>query len=398
MPAEPATVPDGVPNPVWGEDWPQVRELWPLEQTVAHLNHGSYGAVPTPVLEDQQSWRERMESNPVRFFARELPGALAAARAEVGEFLGAGEGSLAFVPNATTGVSTVLSVFPLAPGDHVLVTDHTYGAVRLAVDRFVPARGGVVDTVHVPLTVGDTDAVEAVLAGLDDRTRLVVVDHVTSPTARRMPLAALVPALQERGVAVLVDGAHAPGMLDLDVEQVGADFYVGNLHKWVCAARGTAVLHAAARWRPRLRPLVASWGEPEGFPLAFDDTGTGDPTAWLSAPRALRVLGRLGLDRLRRHNVELAVAGQQQVAQALGVPAAGLPSDPAVSMQLVPLPDGFAATREDAALLQNQIGEESAVEVAVTCWQGQGFVRLSAHAYNSPADYRRLAAELPSLL
>lgn len=398
MPAEPSTATDDVPNPYWGADWPQVRQLWPLEPTVAHLNHGSYGAVTTPVLEEQQSWRERMESNPVRFFARELPGALVAARAEVGEFLGAGEGSLAFVPNATTGASTVLSVFPLERGDHVLVTDHSYGAIRIAVDRFVPGRGAVVDTVHVPLAAPDDEVVDTVLAGLTDRTRLAVLDHITSPTARRLPLDTIVPTLQERGVAVLVDGAHAPGMIDLDVERVGADFYVGNLHKWVCAPRGTAVLHAAARWRPVLRPLVASWGEAEGFPLAFDETGTEDPTAWLSAPRALRVLGQLGLDRVRRHNADLAVAGQLDVARAIGVPADDLPRDPAVSMQLVPLPAGIAATREAAASLQDRIGEESSVEVAVTCWDGRGFVRLSAHAYNAPADYRRLAADLPSLI
>ncbi len=398
MPAEPSTATDDVPNPLWGDDWPQVRELWPLEQTVAHLNHGSFGAVTTPVLEEQQSWRDRMESNPVRFFARELPSALVAARAEVGEFLGADEGSLAFVPNATTGASTVLSVFPLEPGDHVLLTDHSYGAVRIAAERFVPERGAVVDTAHVPLAATDDEVVDALLSQVTERTRLVVLDHVTSPTARRLPLATLVPALQERGAAVLVDGAHAPGMLDLDLERIGADFYLGNLHKWACAARGAAVLHAAARWRPALRPLVASWGEAEGFPLAFDETGTEDPTAWLSAPRALRVLAQLGLDRLRRHNVELAVAGQEEVARAIGVPAADLPRDPAVSMQLVPLPDGIAATRDSAAALQDRIGEESAVEVAITCWDGRGFVRLSAHAYNAPADYRRLAADLPSLI
>ncbi len=398
MPPEPSTVTDVEPNLVWGPDWAEVRELWPLEQTVAHLNHGSYGAVPLPVLEEQQSWRNRMEANPVRFFARELPGALAAARAEVGQFLGADEGSLAFVANATSGASTVLAAFPLEAGDHVLLTDHTYGAVRIATDRFAADRGAVVDTVHVPLGADDPEAAAAVLDALTDRTRLVVVDHVTSPTARRMPLVRLVPALQERGVAVLVDGAHAPGMLDLDVERIGADFYLGTLHKWVCAPRGTAVLHAAARWRPTLRPLVASWGEGEGFPLAFDDTGTEDPTAWLSAPRALRVLSQLGPERVRRHNVELAVAGQQEVARALEVPTADLPRDAAVSMQLVPLPDGIAATRDQAAALQDRIGADSAVEVAVTSWAGRGFLRLSAHVYNAPADYRRLAADLPSLL
>ncbi len=398
MPAEPSTTSDVDANTLWGDDWPEVRALWPLEPTVAHVNHGSYGAVPTPVLEEQQSWRDRMETNPLRFLRREAPAALVAARAEVAGFLGAGPTSLAFVHNATSGASTVFAAFPLEPGDAVLLTDHAYGAVRIAADRFAPQRGARVESVHLPLAADDDDVVEAVLGAVHQRTRLVVLDQVTSPTARRLPLVRLVPALQERGVAVLVDGAHAPGMLAVDLDRLGADFFVGTLHKWCCAPRGTGVLHAAERWRPVLRPLVASWGEDEGFPLAFDDTGTEDPSAWLSAPRALRVLEGLGLDRLRRHNVELAVAGQLEVAAALHVPAADLPRDSGVSMQLVPLPEGVADTPAAAGALQDRIGEQAAVEVAISSFDGRGYVRLSAHAYNAPADYRRLAADLPGLL
>ena len=231
------------------------------------------------------------------------------------------------MPNATSGASTVLSAFPLAAGDAVLLTDHSYGAVRIAAHRFAADRGAAVDTVHVPLTADDDEALAAVLGAVHDRTRLVVLDQVTSPTARRLPLVSLIPALQERGVAVLVDGAHAPGMLAVDLERLGADFFVGNLHKWCCAPRGTAVLHAAKNWRPVLRPLVASWGEAEGFPLAFDETGTEDPTAWLSAPRALRVLERIGLDRLRRHNVRARrgrpARGRPGPAGRAGRPAPG---------------------------------------------------------------------------
>ena len=398
MPAEPSTTSDVDANTLWGDDWPEVRALWPLEPTVAHVNHGSYGAVPTPVLEEQQSWRDRMETNPLRFLRREAPAALVAARAEVAAFLGAGPTSLAFVHNATSGASTVFAAFPLEPGDAVLLTDHAYGAVRIAADRFAPQRGARVESVHLPLAADDDDVVDAVLGAVHQRTRLVVLDQVTSPTARRLPLVRLVPALQERGVAVLVDGAHAPGMLAVDLDRLGADFFVGTLHKWCCAPRGTGVLHAAERWRPVLRPLVASWGEDEGFPLAFDDTGTEDPSAWLSAPRALRVLEGLGLDRLRRHNVELAVAGQLEVAAALHVPAADLPRDSGVSMQLVPLPEGVADTPAAAGALQDRIGEQAAVEVAISSFDGRGYVRLSAHAYNAPADYRRLAADLPGLL
>jgi isopenicillin-N epimerase len=398
MPAEPSTTSDVDANTLWGDDWPEVRALWPLEPTVAHINHGSYGAVPSPVLEEQQSWRDRMESNPLRFLRREAPAALVAARAEVAGFLGAGPTSLAFVHNATSGASTVLAAFPFERGDAVLLTDHAYGAVRIAAERFAPQRGARVESVHLPLVADDDEVVDAVLGAVHDRTRLVVLDQVTSPTARRLPLVRLVSALQERGVAVLVDGAHAPGMLAVDLDRLGADFFVGTLHKWCCAPRGTGVLHAAERWRPVLRPLVASWGEDEGFPLAFDDTGTEDPSAWLSAPRALRVLEGLGLDRLRRHNVELAVAGQLEVAAALQVPAADLPRDSGVSMQLVPLPEGVADTPAAAGALQDRIGEQAAVEVAISSFDGRGYVRLSAHAYNAPADYRRLATDLPGLL
>jgi isopenicillin-N epimerase len=385
-------------NELWGEDWPQVRALWPLEPTVAHLNHGSFGAVPTPVLEEQQSWRTRMEANPVRFFVREQPAALVQARDEIGQFLGAEPESLAFVRNATSAASTVLSCLDLAPGEEILVTDHTYGAVRIAADRWAAKAGAHVVVAHVPLRAADDEVLAALLSRVTDRTRLTVVDHVTSPTARRLPLVSLVPALQERGSAVLVDGAHAAGMLAVELERIGADFWAGNLHKWCCAPRGTAVLHVAAQHRRRMRPLVASWGEAAGFPQSFNEVGTEDLTAWLAAPRALRLLDQLGVDRLRRHNVELAVHGQRLLAEGLGLDADGLPRDSAVSMQLVPLPAGLASTPIEAATLQAQIGHQIAVEVAVTSWAGHGFVRLSAQAYNSPADYARLAADLPALL
>ena len=402
MPADPATTPPtGHPDDVnllWGEDWPEVRSLWPLEPTVAHLNHGSYGAVPTPVLEEQQSWRERMETNPVRFFARELPGALDQARGEVARFFGVDADVLAFVVNATTGVSTVLAGAHLEVGDQILVTDHTYGAVRIAVQRLADDTASEVVTVHVPLAAGENEVCELVAGAVTERTRVAVLDHVTSPTARRLPLVRLVPELHQRGVAVLVDGAHAAGMLDVDLDRLGADFWTGNLHKWCCAPRGTAVLHVAPRWRDQIRPLVASWGEPFGFPRSFQDVGTQDLTAWLSAPRALRVMEGLDLIKVRKHNVELAVVGQAEVARGMGLEAADLPRDSAVSMQLVPLPEGVASTPEEATALQDRIGTEVAVEVAVTSWNGRGFVRVSAHVYNCPADYTRLAPALPALL
>jgi isopenicillin-N epimerase len=340
MSADPlgTTAASATSNELWGDDWPEVRAMWPLELTVAHLNHGAYGAVPSAVLEEQQSWRDRMETNPTRFFTRELPGALDEAKAEVANFLGAQPETVAFVDNVTTAVSTVLSCLLFSPGDEILVTDHAYGAVAIAARRWADTAGAVVVTAAIPLTADDDEVLEAVLAAVTSRTRFAVIEHVTSPTARRLPLAVLVPALRERDVAVLVDGAHAPAMVKLELDRVGADVYAANLHKWACAPRGTGVLHVAEGWHARLRPLVASWGEAKGFPQAFSDTGTRDVTAWLAAPRALRVLDHLGFDRLRRHNVELAVLGQGLVAASLGVAADTLPHDPAVSMQLVPCP------------------------------------------------------------
>jgi isopenicillin-N epimerase len=302
------------------------------------------------------------------------------------------------VRNATAAASTVLSCIGLAPDDEILVTDHTYGAVRIAAERWASAAGSRVVVAHVPLRASNDEVTAAVVDSVTDRTRLTIVDHVTSPTARRMPLVTMLPALKERGTDVFVDGAHAAGMLAVDLDRLGADFWAGNLHKWCCAPRGTAVLHVSAEHRGQMRPLVASWGEPAGFPESFNEVGTEDLTAWLAAPRALRLLDQLGFEKLRQHNAELAVHGQRVLAQELGLDPAGLPRDPAVSMQLVPLPAGLASTPDEAAALQSRIGDQIAVEVAVTSWDGQGFLRLSAQAYNSPADYARLAADLPALL
>ncbi len=386
-------------NPLWGEDWPDVRALWPLEPSVDHLNHGSYGAVPTPVLDEQQSWRQRMEENPVRFFGRELPDALEEARLEVARFLGAEENALVLVPNATTAMSTVLSALRLQPADDLLVTDHAYGAVGYAAERFASRAGARLVSATLPLDGSDDETERAVLAALTDRTRLAIIEEITSPTARRLPVARLVAGLRGRGVRVLVDGAHAPGMLPVDLAALGADYWTGNLHKWCCAPRGTGVLVVAGDRRADLDPLVASWGQPRGFPESFATPGTDDYTAWLAAPRALRLMSSLGWDRVRAHNLALVDAAQQRLAAALGLGSADLPLNSAeVSMRLVPLPAGLAASYDTAAQLQASISERIGVEVAVTTWRGRGFVRISAQVYNAPGDYDRLCAALPALL
>jgi isopenicillin-N epimerase len=292
-------------------------------------------------------------------------------------------------------VSTVLAGFPLAAGDEILLTDHGYGAVALAVARACHRTGARAVTVDVPLDADPDTILAAITAGVTPRTALAVVDHVTSSTARRFPVERIVPALQASGVAVLVDGAHVPGMLPLDLDALAPDFWVGNFHKWACAAPGCAGLYLAPEWRGPVAPLVASWNEPFGFPYSFDQFGTTDLTSWLTLPVAFEVLGGLGWDRLRQHNGDLAAHGQAVVAEALGLDPATLVGDDGVSMRVVELPAGVGETYEAAYEVWERISAELGVEVGVNAWRGRGLLRVSAQAYNTRADYRRLADGLP---
>ncbi len=286
-------------------DWPEARALWRLDPDVAHLNHGSFGAVPGPVADVQQELRDRMHANPVRFFKVERQPLIEAAREAAAAFVGADPAGFALVTNATTGASSVLAGFPLEPGDEVLVTDHGYGAVTYAVERACARSGARLVTVAVPLDADAATIEGLITAAVTPRTRLAVIDHITSPTARLFPVERIVPALRERGVAVFVDAAHAPGMLPVDLAALEPDFWTGNFHKWPCVPAGTGGLYVAPRWRAQIRPLVASWNEPLGFPQAFDDYGTADPTAWLAAPATFDLLGGLGLgpDAAAEHGV-----------------------------------------------------------------------------------------------
>jgi isopenicillin-N epimerase len=383
-------------NALWGDDWPRVRDLWPLDPGVAHCNHGSFGAVPTPVLAAQREWQDRMNANPVRFFRRHLPGYVARAREDLAARLGADPAGFALVPNVTTGVSAVLANVPLRAGDEVLVTDHGYGSARLAVERACARAGARLATARVPLAAGADEVVARVAAAAGPRTRLAILDHVTSTTARLFPVAALAGMLRERGVAVLVDGAHAPGMLELDLACLGADFWTGNFHKWACAPRGCAGLYVAPPWRERMRSLVVSWNDARGFPAAFDQAGTTDLSAWLAAPDAFDLLGKLGWDRLRAHNSALAATGHRLVAEAVCADLAALPADGAVPMRVVPLPAELGGGYDTAYELSERITARTGVEVNVAPWRGSCLLRVSAQAYNAPADYRRLAEGLPA--
>ncbi|GAA2324470.1 aminotransferase class V-fold PLP-dependent enzyme [Nonomuraea roseoviolacea subsp. roseoviolacea] len=369
---------------------PGAREMFSLDPEVIQLNHGSYGAVPVEVQERQSELRAEMERMPDRFFAR-LPARLTVARERVAAFLNSS--GAAFVANATEGVAVALESVPLAAGDEILHTDHGYAAVERALRR----RAGESGARLVRVALGD-DPVAAVLGGVTARTRIAVLDHVSSAGARLLPVARLAGELAARDVVTVVDGAHAPGMLPVDLDAVNADFWVGNLHKWAFAPRPAALLHVAPRWRGRVRPLVVSYGE--GFPDAVEFQGTRDYTALLAAPYGLDVLERLGLERVRAHNAALAAYGQRVVAEALR--EAGLCADapqttgyPGVPMRVVRLASGLGSTKAEADALCAEILDRLGCQIKI---EPVGLLRLSAQIYNTPGDYDRLAAGLPDIL
>ncbi|WNG44997.1 aminotransferase class V-fold PLP-dependent enzyme [Archangium minus] len=387
------------------------RSHWSLDPEVTFLNHGSYGACPTRVLEEQSRLRARMEAEPVRFLHRELEALTDAARASLGAFLDADPDDLAFINNATTGVNTVLQSLRFAPGDELLTTDHEYNASKNALD-FVASRWGVkVVVAKLPWPVPSPQAVvDAVLAHVTERTRLLLIDHITSQTALVLPLATLVRAMRERGVETLVDGAHGPGQVPLSLRQLGVAYYSGNCHKWLCAPKGAAFLYVRRDLQPNLRPVVISHGynsrrkDRSQFRLDFDWLGTNDPTPFLCVPKVLEVMGGMlpgGWPEVMASNRDKALAARAFLCQRLGV-APQCPEDMVGSMATVPLPDGFPELPSVRGLdpLQDRLFFEHHIEVPITPWPRppHRHVRVSAQLYNSHAEYQRLAEALEALL
>ncbi len=387
---------------------------WRLDPDVTFLNHASYGACPVPVLEAQQALRDRMEAEPVRFLSGDLPGLLDDARRRVAAFLGADPDGLAFVSNATTGVNTVLQSLRFEPGDELLTDDHEYNATINAM-RAVAARDGArVVIARIPFPITDPDqATEALLGAVTERTRLVLVSHVTSPTALVLPIAELVAELDRRGIDTLVDGAHAPGMVPVGVDLIGAAYWTGNGHKWLCGPKGSAVLWVRDDRRDRIHPLVTSHGANEPltdrtrYRAEFDWTGTADPTAFLALPAALDWMGGLGQNdggwpAVMAANHELVVDGRDRIASALGIPVPA-PDSMVGSMAALPIP-GLHDDAAAAAALGRALELEVRIQVPIggwpvrAAWAGDGpdqlLVRISAQRYNEPADYDRLAEAL----
>lgn len=381
---------------------------WALDPAIVHLNHGSFGGCPRVVLDAAAGFRARLEASPMRFLVLDWQAELDRARAAVAGFLGAPAERLVFVPSSTVGVAIALHSFAprLAAGDELLTTAHAYRACRSQLDRLAEARGLRIATVPVPLPFDPGALVEATTRAITPRTRLALLDHVTSASALRLPIEALLPVLAARGVAVIVDGAHAPGQLALDVGALldaGATYYVGNHHKWLCAPKGSGFL-AAAPGAPVV-PLVtshgatASYGPPNRLHAELDWAGTYDPSAHLAVPAAIDAVAAEGggWPAVRAHNHALALELRDRLADALGGPgprpAPLAPDDAIGAMATLPiaLPAGAAPLAVERQLLID------GWEVPIIELAGGALIRVSAHLYNHAGEADALAGKLRAL-
>ena len=377
-------------------NFPGAREWFSLDRGLAFLNHGSMGAVPLPVQRAHRRLLDEDELDP-RTFHHAATDRLRLTREAVCPLIKAPVERTTFVPNTTTGVAVVFNSFDWRPGDEILSTNHRYPSIAFNIAG-TARRHGLVDTVvTLPLTPTDEEVVETVLAGVTERTRLVVIDEITSATARLFPVAALAARLRRHGVPLLVDAAHVPGHLPVDVEAHGADFWVGNLHKWAFAPRGTAVMAVSAEWADRVRPLQHSYGDADGFPSNIEFHGTASYCGWIAAADGARFLEELGPDEVRAHNAQLAHWGQRQIAEALGVTVED-PGESPLAMRLLPLPGGVVSSQDGADALWRTLRTELRTEVSVIHWEGQGLLRIAAQVYNRPAEYQRLAEGLRELV
>jgi len=387
---------------------------WQLDPEVTFLNHGSFGACPEFVLQRQAALRMQMEHQPVQFFVRDLPRLIDAARNSVANFLDANVEEIAFVRNATEGVNAVVGRMEFEPGDEVIVTNHGYRACENAAQHAISRAGGKLVVAQFPFEgITPDEVVTSITDAVTHRTKMALIDHITSPTGLVLPIERIVRALEDKGVPTLVDGAHAPGMVDLSMRRLAPAWYVGNFHKWVCAPKGSAFLFARADLQADLHPATISHGYsfPMGadshsrFHLEFDWTGTQDPTAWLATPCAIDFMAAIhqgGWATARRRNRELAIKGRDVLCERLGIDAPCPDSmiGQLAALRLPPCEGPAPSSPLYVNPLQDKLLERFKIEVPIVPWPDapERLVRISAAPYNVEADYHRLADALEQLI
>jgi isopenicillin-N epimerase len=371
-----------------------LRDLFLLDPEVTFLNHGSFGACPRDVFERYQSWQRELERQPVLFLARRLEALLAEARGVLGDYVGADPDDLVFVPNATAGVNIAAWPLGLQPGDEVLTTNLEYGALDLAWEHVCgDFRARYVRT-PIPLPIGDDDeVVEAIWSAVNERTRVLYVSHHTSTTALTLPVGELCRRARERGIASVVDGAHVPGHLPLNLRELDPDFYAGNCHKWLCAPKGAGFLYVRSDRQRDVHPLVFSWGyegDDPSFLARHERQGTQDPSAYLTVPFAIDWQREHDWDHVRARCHGLA----RRAADELGLPPVVPGTRHGLYGQMVSLrlPDDAPSD------LQERLYDEHRIEVPVADHDGGRLIRPSFQGYNDSADLERLQAALNALL
>jgi isopenicillin-N epimerase len=379
----------------------QMLEHFLLDPEITYLNHGTVGVPPKRVLDKQQALRDEMERQPSRFMLRELnfeqpapwrrAPRLREAIGLIAPFFGSRAEDLVFVQNVTTGLNAVLRSVPLQPGDEILITDLAYGGVARAAQVWARERGATLRTIEMPAPVREGgQIVDAIAKSLTARTRLVMVDHITAQSALVLPVAAIADVCHARGVPVVVDGAHAPGSIALDIPATGADWYSGNLHKWAHAPRSCGILWAKPEYQAQLHHPIASWGSGEGFHAEFEHNATIDPTAFLAAPEGIALLNEWRFDEVLAYMHALAVDAGAALAGQWGT-TIDAPANMIGSMVTVPLPEDAGSTTDEAVRLRLALLVDDRIEVPVHAWRGRLWTRVSAQVYNDRADIVRLA-------
>ncbi|MGE3909071.1 MAG: aminotransferase class V-fold PLP-dependent enzyme [Chloroflexota bacterium] len=378
----------------------ELRAQFLIRPEVTFLNHGSFGACPRPVFERYQAWQLELEQQPVEFIGRRATQLMRTAREALATYLGADGDEVVYFSNVTAALNVVARSLPLSAGDEILTTDHEYGALDRTW-RFVCERSGaryVIQSLPQPLSDPER-VVEAVWSGVTARTRVIFLSHITSPTATVLPIAPLIARARAAGIWTVIDGAHAPGQIPLDLHALDADFYGGNCHKWLCAPKGAGFLYARRDLQQLLEPQVVSWGwqardpGPSRFIDEQEYQGTRDISAFLTVPAAIEFQAQHDWPRVRAECHELARLARDEIAELTGLPHLVPDSHEwFAQMAAIPLPPG------DEKSLKARLYDDYRIEVPIVAWQGQRFVRVSAQGYTTREDIMRLTDALAALL
>ncbi len=382
---------------------PDLKKYFLLDPHVIFLNHGSFGATPAPVFEEYQRWQRALENQPVKFLGRELYDRLRSAREALGKYLHAPADDLVFLPNATFAVNLVSRSLDLQAGDEVLISNHEYGACEKAWQFQAEKTGLVVKKAIIPLPLPSAEEIlEIIWREVSKNTRIIFLSQISSPTAIQLPIREICQKAQGEGLLVFIDGAHAPGQIDLDLAGLGADFYTGNCHKWLMAPKGSAFLYTKPNRQSLLKPLVISWGWGEDSPIQTNSRylrelefwGTKDPAAYLSVPSALKFMEDHAWDQVRIQCRKMLSGALKEIGSLTGMPSIyGENGDNFIQLGAAELPPGLPAGK-----FQNWLYDEYAIEIPIIPWEGRWLIRLSVQGYNSQGELDQLIAALARYL